>query len=293
MFWRLFASSNIEDYLHGENAWAVVTGSTNGIGKATADVLLSKGFNVLIHGRNPTKIQATLRELGSKYPSRRVESVLADFNKLDDVQNIPNYITANNLRVTVFINNAAPIDNDLFLFEEMPENIVDKTLNVGIVFFTKLCYKILPILKGVDGPTLMANIGSMSREIATPFIAIYAGTKGYILSFTRILASEAVMTSSNVCHLYIDTHAVATPDSHMPESTFVPSPSTFAESLVYSLGMRSNRKRGGDVLITPYWAHELQGYSMMLVPKQKLQKLLIDTMVDKKTKQDNLKKRSD
>jgi len=33
MLWRLLGNSHIEDYQHGNDAWAVVTGSTDGIGK--------------------------------------------------------------------------------------------------------------------------------------------------------------------------------------------------------------------------------------------------------------------
>jgi len=162
----------------------------------TADILLQKGFNVLLHGRNPTKLAKTLSEFKSKHPQNRIESVTADFNNLEDVPKIPEFIKSNHLRVTVFINNVASTDNDLFLFEENPESVMDKTLNTGVVFFTKLCYRIVPILKEVNGKTIMVNIGSGAGNSPVPYLAVYSGTKGYVLVRHLVEISYSMLTSS-------------------------------------------------------------------------------------------------
>lgn len=203
MLYRLFATSHPEDYQHGGEPFAVVTGSTDGIGKAyvhshtllmreayinlgfyrTANELLSKGFNVLVHGRNPAKLATTVSELKSLHPNRRIESVIADFSKISDVSAIPNYIKTYNLHVTIFINNVAALEDTMFLFEDLPDRTLDLTLNVAITYFTKLCQLVLPILKESSkiGPVCMANIGSAAGELPLPYLAVYAGTKGYVL----------------------------------------------------------------------------------------------------------------
>ena len=44
-------------------SWAVITGGTEGIGKAFCEVLAAKGFNICIISRNPTKIDNVIEQL--------------------------------------------------------------------------------------------------------------------------------------------------------------------------------------------------------------------------------------
>ncbi len=55
--------SSAKRYLHGNAPYAIVTGATDGIGKATAVELLTRGFNVILHGRNEAKMQKVVEEL--------------------------------------------------------------------------------------------------------------------------------------------------------------------------------------------------------------------------------------
>ena len=56
---------------YGEDAWAMITGSTDGIGKGFAEVLAEEGFNIVIHGRNPEKLEKTKQEMEAKYKERK------------------------------------------------------------------------------------------------------------------------------------------------------------------------------------------------------------------------------
>ena len=48
---------------YGENSWAVVTGSTDGIGKAAAKHLAKLGFNIVLISRTQTKLGAVAEEI--------------------------------------------------------------------------------------------------------------------------------------------------------------------------------------------------------------------------------------
>jgi len=63
--------------------WAIVTGSTSGIGKEFADYLAKEGMSILLISRNPDKLREQEKELKNKYGSTGVEvSFLAfDFTK--------------------------------------------------------------------------------------------------------------------------------------------------------------------------------------------------------------------
>jgi len=52
--------------LRNYGSWAIVTGATDGIGKALAFELASKGLNLVLVGRNPSKLEASSRELSDR-----------------------------------------------------------------------------------------------------------------------------------------------------------------------------------------------------------------------------------
>eukprot|EP00960_Hanusia_phi_P051311 760719-Hanusia_phi.AAC.3 len=88
------------------NKVALVTGSTDGIGRHTALKLAQEGYDVIIHGRNPKRIDDTLSFIKSKCPNARLESFQADFAKLDDVRKLGNDISTKYKCIDVLINNA-------------------------------------------------------------------------------------------------------------------------------------------------------------------------------------------
>ena len=50
---------------YGENSWAVVTGATDGIGKAATIYLAKQGFNVVLISRTLSKLETVAKEVKS------------------------------------------------------------------------------------------------------------------------------------------------------------------------------------------------------------------------------------
>ena len=84
----------------------LITGSTDGIGLEAAKVLYSQGHHVLLHGRNPTKLEAAEKTLSELSGSGRVESYLADLSRMADVEALGQAIFESQSRLDVVINNA-------------------------------------------------------------------------------------------------------------------------------------------------------------------------------------------
>ena len=84
----------------------MITGSTDGIGKAFAEVLAEQGFNIIIVGRSPEKLERTKKEMEQKYEGRKFETRCLDLNTPD----VDKYIKLGNsvadLDVAILINNA-------------------------------------------------------------------------------------------------------------------------------------------------------------------------------------------
>jgi NAD(P)-dependent dehydrogenase (short-subunit alcohol dehydrogenase family) len=84
----------------------LVTGSTDGLGRQVARELAARGATVLLHGRDPGRGEATLRELGEATGNDRVAFYPADFSSLDQVRALAEQILAERDRLDVLVNNA-------------------------------------------------------------------------------------------------------------------------------------------------------------------------------------------
>lgn len=56
VFWRYFFGTKASTERYGENSWAVITGATDGIGRAAAMYLAELGFNIVLIARNEEKL---------------------------------------------------------------------------------------------------------------------------------------------------------------------------------------------------------------------------------------------
>lgn len=84
----------------------LVTGSTDGIGLATAEALAKRGCAVLVHGRNQRRADAAARFIAAASGSRQVTAVAADFASLAEVRALAERLLRTCPRLDVLINNA-------------------------------------------------------------------------------------------------------------------------------------------------------------------------------------------
>jgi 17beta-estradiol 17-dehydrogenase / very-long-chain 3-oxoacyl-CoA reductase len=71
--------SSVRKYIYGPAPYAIVTGASDGIGKALAFELYDKGFHLILHGRNEEKMNKVIGEIRAKRGgSRDVRYFLAD-----------------------------------------------------------------------------------------------------------------------------------------------------------------------------------------------------------------------
>ena len=179
----------------GTACWALVTGASDGLGKAYSDELLKRGWNVLLHGRNDAKLEAVKHELLERHPGRKVDTVVADAGiyssqshvaVVDKVQSLPQ-----NEPLTLLINNVGgmPFKPQYAPLCSTTHENIDVCINVNLRFMTHLIAALLPILRD-NSPSLIANCGSIGGKIPPPYLAAYAATKAYVHTLTQGLKSE-------------------------------------------------------------------------------------------------------
>lgn len=87
----------------------VITGGTDGIGKAAAYGLAVQGARLLVHGRDPDKGARAVAELKARSGNPTIEFLPADFNSLAEVRRLAAAVMERTPRVDVLVNNAGAI----------------------------------------------------------------------------------------------------------------------------------------------------------------------------------------
>ena len=84
----------------------LITGSTDGIGLETAKLLVAAGHQVLLHGRNPSKLADVAKELAALPGAGPIGTFVADLSDMADVDNLAREVSEAHQRLDVLINNA-------------------------------------------------------------------------------------------------------------------------------------------------------------------------------------------
>ena len=93
-------------FLYPTKPYALITGATDGIGKSTAKELYSKGFNLILHGRNEEKMKRAVEELKAANPASGldIKYFIADVGRPDiDFEGIARQFESHD--ITLFVNN--------------------------------------------------------------------------------------------------------------------------------------------------------------------------------------------
>jgi NAD(P)-dependent dehydrogenase (short-subunit alcohol dehydrogenase family) len=139
----------------------LVTGSTDGIGLATAEMLISQGHHVLLHGRNPAKLEAAENSFRAISPDAQVESYLADLSHMEEVEALAKAVIDRHDQLDVLINNAGVFHT--------PEVITRDGLDVRFVVNTIAPYlltqRLMPLL-GASGRVV--NLSSAAQSPVDP-----------------------------------------------------------------------------------------------------------------------------
>ncbi|MGF6850149.1 17beta-estradiol 17-dehydrogenase / very-long-chain 3-oxoacyl-CoA reductase [Chitinophaga sp. W3I9] len=229
-------------------AFAVVTGATDGIGKAIAVALAGKGFNIVLHGRNEAKLQAVKMDLETAYPQCQVVLLLHDGSRESRV----NVEEIEHLPVTVLVNNVGI--GPMNALADFSAGEIDETITLNMAFPSQLTRSLLPQL---GKPGLILNVSSYAGLFPPPYLAVYAGSKAYNNAFSISLAREL----ENVEVISLITGSVNTGTNKKPVTFMRPAAATYAKHVLAIVGC-------GRKSIMPYWPHAIQTFLISLLPEK-------------------------
>jgi short-subunit dehydrogenase len=164
----------------------LITGASSGIGEAFARRLAAEGHDVLLVARSEDKLIALCNELGLNH-NVRAEYFVADLSKPDSPARLLEETRVRNLEIDLLINNAGFGSmgefGELDLAREL--NMID--LNVRSL--VELTHLFLQPMRERKGGSII-NVASTAGFQPVPFMATYAATKAFVLSFSEALWEE-------------------------------------------------------------------------------------------------------
>ncbi len=158
-----------------------ISGSTAGIGFATAQSFLREGADVIINGRSEGSVSKALEKLTGEFPEANIEGFSADFASQESV----NALTAALPDIDILINNVGIYSSQSF-FETSDEEWM-KQYEVNVMSGVRLSRKLLPgMLERNWGRILF--VSSECATLVPEDLISYSTTKGALLTVSRGLA---------------------------------------------------------------------------------------------------------
>jgi NAD(P)-dependent dehydrogenase (short-subunit alcohol dehydrogenase family) len=192
----------------------LVTGATDGLGRALAQALAQAGETVLVHGRSEERIAATLAELDGDARAYR-----ADLSSLDEVDRLADELLANEPQLDVLVNNAG-IGSDVpggGARQESPDG-VELRFAVNYLSGYRLTHRLLGVPPG--RVVNVSSAGQMAIDFDDPMLERgYDGVRAYCQSklaqimFTFDLAESGVTATCLHPSTYMPTKIVHSPIS--------------------------------------------------------------------------------
>jgi len=171
----------------------LVTGSTDGLGRAVAHRFAGEGYTVLLHGRSEQRCMDTKKELISQYPSVDIRCYTADFTRLSDIFRLIAQVKERESRLDILINNAGVgIEQQ----RSVTEDGLELVLQVNYLATYALSLSLMPLLSQKRGRVICVSSSSQATvdfsdpnyENAWNGVEAYAKSKWAQAAFALALA---------------------------------------------------------------------------------------------------------
>lgn len=175
----------------------LITGASTGIGAAFARKLAARGRNVLLVARSEDKLIALCNELG-RLTSIRAQYVALDLREPESGAQLFEETKKRELEIDMLINNAGFGSMGDFVKLDIDNELEMIQLNVRAV--VDLTHRFLGPMRDRKRGTII-NVASTAGFQAVPYMATYAATKAFVLSFSEAIGEENRMHGIHVMAL--------------------------------------------------------------------------------------------
>ena len=182
----------MEKLVNKYGGWAVITGSSQGIGKGFARRLASEGFNLVMTARRIEVLDESARELRDEF-GIETRTLSMDMTQTGAIERLKDFTS--DLDIGFLVNNVAFSKPAPFL--DLSEDNIGKQIYCNVEAVARLTSHFGKQMRERDKGAII-NVSSRTGEIAMPYFAMYCATKSFISILTESLWFELKDTNVDV-----------------------------------------------------------------------------------------------
>lgn len=243
----------------------LITGASSGIGEVFARKLAARGQNVLLVARSEDKLITLCNELG-RSNSIRAQYVALDLSRPESPARLFEEVEKRAMSVDMLINNAGFGSMGEFSKLDLAREL--NMIDLNIKSLVELTHRFLaPMLERKAGTII--NVASTAGFQPVPFMATYAATKAFVLSFSEALWEENRPHGVHImalCPGVTDTNFFEAARGHKPPARVSQTPEEVVETALRGLS------RGRSHVISG-WINFLMVESERLAPRSLVTRL--------------------
>ncbi|WP_369989363.1 SDR family NAD(P)-dependent oxidoreductase [Pseudomonas xanthosomatis] len=174
--------------------YAMITGASSGLGLALAEALARRGRNLILVARQRETLEPVAIELAQRFG---VEVLLraCDLSQPLRLSGFVLELEEGERRIDLLVNCAGQRTYGPFLAHEWADE--QDLLEVNILALSRLCHAIGNLM-AVQGGGQILNVAGLAGVAPGPWMAAYAASKAYVLSFSEALREELRRTGIKV-----------------------------------------------------------------------------------------------
>lgn len=173
------------------NKTVFITGSTSGIGFATAKLFLQEGATVFVNGRSQESVDKAVDQLVDELPNAKVCGIPADFSKKTEIDALIKQLPP----IDILINNVGIYASTTFF--DMPDEEWYHQFEVNVMSGVRLSRQLMPQMLDKNWGRIIFISSECATLVPEDLIA-YSMTKTAMLSISRGLAQMTKGTAVTV-----------------------------------------------------------------------------------------------